>query len=61
MKCRNCAGAERSAGEGRSRLPVVVGVVAVVLLPVLVWLGVKPDSFLRSEGEPEADARPARA
>ncbi len=38
MKCRNCAGAERSAGERRSRLPVVAGVVAVVLLPVLVWL-----------------------
>ena len=27
--------------------------------PILVWLGVKPDSFLRTDGEAPGEARPA--
>ena len=27
--------------------------------PVLVWLGVKPDSFLKSDDKDEAEAQPA--
>jgi preprotein translocase subunit SecF len=42
-------------------LGVVIGTYSSIYIsaPVLVWLGIKPDSFLRSEDKDEAEAQPA--
>jgi preprotein translocase subunit SecF len=42
-------------------LGVVIGTYSSIYIsaPVLVWLGIKPDSFLRSEDKDEPEAQPA--
>ena len=42
-------------------LGVVIGTYSSIYIsaPVLVWLGVKPDSFLKTEDKDEAEAQPA--
>jgi preprotein translocase subunit SecF len=40
-------------------IAIFLGVVIYISAPVLVWLGVEPDSFLKSEEKDSAEAQPA--